>query len=65
MIFCHLQIFFFKVIFFQQFFSGIPSESVKQFGSRSGSIVFRPDLYPYCLQRLSADDTISKDLIIT
>ena len=41
-------------------------QSVKKFGfSDQAKCFVRPDLFPFCLQNLSADDTCSQKLILT
>ena len=50
--FCFL---FFKFNFFKEFFQE-HNQSVKQFGSKLGTMNVGSDLGPNCLQRLSADD---------
>ena len=54
--FCCRLLTFFKIIFFKKFFQE-HNQSIKRFGSRSGTHSVGPDLGPNCLQRLSADDT--------
>ena len=47
---------------FRKIISRIYHQSDKQFGSGSGRTFVRPDLGPNCLQRLSADELVGKEL---
>ena len=58
---CHLLVLFSKLPlshFFLEY-----HQSAKLFGSRSGQQFLKPDLGPICLQRLSANDTRSKNVV--